>query len=319
MLEDRYDGITIGTLCTERWIEKNAVLSLLLAKAYFPALRSDLAAQDSGVLNAGADDTSNVYVLTAPPFNPLGGIDVNVQDQTTELIDLKLSRLIQTFTIAINTSIDDRVINANLAAAPTVGNLICLKEDTAFYQGIILSFVDNTGGNYDITIDTPLDFAFTVAGGCSERSDKMNVLGSPGSPLVFSISPVNLAAGTEWDIVRFIGVILDDTAMDDGKFGGITALINGVVFRKVDGIYKNLFNAKTNGDLKLHMYDVDYSDKAPAGQNGLNFRRTFGGPSKNGVVIRLAADNADQFQVIIQDDLTTLTDFRIVLQGHLVD
>ena len=67
------------------------------------------------------------------------------------------------------------------------------------------------------------------------------------------------------------------------------------------------------------MYDVVYSDKAPAGYFGLNFRRTFGGQNKNGVVIRLCADDSDTLQVIIQDDLTDLDDFSVIAQGHIVE
>lgn len=257
-----------------------------------------------------SDGTNEVKVTN-------NALDVNIQDQTTEIIDLHLSQLIQTVTIITNTAIDDTVITISSAAEPTNGYIACLKEGSAFYQGEILSHVAN-GVNWDISLDTPLDFAYTTVGGCSERNINLAVDGSV-TPVIFSLSPSNLVSGTEWDIVRVMGSLTDETSMDDAKFGGMLALPKGIVFRTRDGTIKNIFNAKTNSDLKSHMYDVAYSDKAPSGSFGLNFRRTFGGQNRNGVVIRLCADDNDEFQVIIQDDLTDLVTFNVITQGHIVE
>ena len=249
-----------------------------------------------------------------------GGLDVNIQDQTTEIIDLHLSQLIQEITIVTNTSIDDTIVTINSASEPTDGNTVCFKEAVAFYQGEILSHVSN-GANWDITLDTPLDYAFTTSGGCSERNINLAIDGSSGN-IEFIVSPANLTSGTKWDIVRFILQINDTTAMDDGKFGGITGgLDNGIFFRIKNGITKNIFNAKTNGDLAAHMFDLTYVDDTfgPSGQYGLRGRRTFAGPSKNGVVIRLNADTEDVFECVVQDDLTDLTNFQVIVQGHIVE
>ena len=110
--------------------------------------------------------------------------------------------------------------------------------------------------------------------------------------------------------------------MDDGKFGGITGgLTNGIFFRVKNGTTKNIFNAKTNGDLAAHMFDLNYVDDTlgPSGQYGLRGRRTFGGQSKNGVVIRLNSETNDIFECVVQDDLTDLTNFQIIVQGHIVE
>jgi len=246
-------------------------------------------------------------------------VGVFIQDQTTEIIDLHVTQKIQDIDIVTNTSIDDVAITVSSAAEPTNGSTVCLREGSAFYQGQILSHVAN-GDNWDITLDTPLDYAYTTAGGCEEASIDLNVNGSV-TKQVFEVSPKGLDEGIKWDIVRFMVQINDASAMDDGKFGGATALTNGIVFRKVDGITKNLFNAKTNGDLAAHMYDVAYVDNTvgPSGLYGLRGRRTFGGQSKNGVVIRLSSETSDAFQIIVQDDLTVLDSFQIIAQGHIVE
>ena len=242
--------------------------------------------------------------------------DIIWNDQHTEIINLHFTRLIQPIAIAADTNIDDTSVSITAASAPVVGNLVCFKEYTAFYQGYILSVAGT--GPYTVTLDTPLDFAFTTAGGCSERSEDMNVDGSV-TPVEFSVSPANLADGVEWDITRIIGTMLDNTSMDDGKFGGGTALTKGIVLRYSDGITKNIFNAKTNGDLAEQMYDVQYATNSPAGLYGLRFRRSFAGLDKNGVVIRLDAARGDTLSIIIQDNLTGLVEFHCVVQGHRTD
>lgn len=253
------------------------------------------------------------------PTNDGTGIEVKVQDQSTEIIDLHLSVLKNAITINVNTAIGQKIVNIkSIGYTPLVGDMACFKEGTAFYQGEITAVASLGSDNYNITLDSPLDYAYTTAGGCSLRNSNLNVNGSV-TPVIFSVSPKNLAAGTKWDITRMLFQIVDDTIMDDAKFGGITALTNGIVVRKKDGTYKNIFNIKANSDFALHAFDIAYSDKAPTGSYGFRVRRSFNGFDKNGVVIRLSADTEDELQVIVQDDLTGLTKFEVVAQGHIVE
>ena len=106
----------------------------------------------------------------------------------------------------------------------------------------------------------------------------------------------------------------DQTAMDDAKFGGITALSNGLIFRIVNSFQKSIFNFKTNGDFRQWGYDLDYASKAPAGFYGVSSRITFGGKEKHGVVLSISGD--DELQIIVQDDLTALDTLRISAQGN---
>lgn len=262
---------------------------------------------------------SKVNIVWVANTDDRGNLEVAIQDQTTEIIDLHVSILIQPINISQNTSIDDTHIVIEASSPLTVGNILCLKEQSAFYQGEILSSVSLGGNLYNVTVDSPLDYAFTTVGGCSERQINLNVDGSV-TPVIASVSPSKL--NVDWDITRVMMSITDSTAMDDGKFGGITGgLANGIIFRKVDGISKNIFNAKTNGDLAAHAYDVTYipDTLGPSGQYGLRMRRSFNGQDKNGVTIRLNSDTNDTFELIIQDDLTGLDNFQLIVQGHVVD
>lgn len=252
--------------------------------------------------------------------NLKGSRDVAVQDQFTEIIDLHMTRLIDTAVLRSALAIDDRVAEITVVTTPVVGDMISLKDvdGVAFYQGEIIAVTPVAGDDYDVDLDIPLDFPYSIADEITLRSPDMNVNGSV-IPIVFSVSPVGLMAGTEWDITRMIYAVNGSGAMDDGLFGDQPALFRGIVFRSSDGITKTIFNAKNNGDFAEHGYDREYSSKAPAGQTSVLVRRTFAGQSKNGVVVRIRADAGDGFACIIQDNLSLLVKARGVAQGHIVE
>lgn len=274
-----------------------------------------------GIVKGGGiyGDGANMF----GPVNSTGSWDVSVQDQTTEIIDLHLTRLITAITLTVPFNIDATTASVDSAVLPVAGNMVCFKEDTAFYQAEILTVTATGGTGYDLLLDSPSDYSFSVAGVCSLRSAALNVNGSV-TPVIFYASPVGLVDPVnsnkpqKWDIVRVMFQMTDNVSMDDAKFGGLTALANGIIFRKRNGTYKNIFNIKSNADFALHAYDISYSDKAPAGFFGFRSRRTFGGQEKNGVVLRLSAAENDQAQVIVRDDLRGLTKFEAVVQGHIV-
>ena len=242
-------------------------------------------------------------------------MEVLLKDQTTEVIGLLFHQLVQGLSIVNNTNIDDNDITISVSSTPpTVGNAICIKEDTHFYQGHILSSTPS-GDNYIITVDTLLDYTFTTSANICESNCNMAVDGSV-TPQIFKISPVNLN-DVKWDITGISGSITDQSQMDDNTFGGISALNKGIILRMSDGIKKNIANIKTNGSLKLHTFNVDYSDKAPAGYYGLNFYKELAGQHNNGVVIRLSSDDSGELQIIVQDDLSDLDSVHAVAHGHV--
>jgi hypothetical protein len=247
------------------------------------------------------------------------GLDVNIQDQHTEVIDAYMMRPTGSFSLVQNYNINSYDLIISGAAAPTTGDLLFLKENVASYQGEILSF-SVTGSNWLVTLDTPLDYPYTTGGMIHTGPSNMNVSGSQGTPIEFIVSPSGLASGLCWDITNIEFELLDQTAMDDKTFGGIASLTNGLVLRSENGTTKNIFNVKNNGDFALrNNSEVVYSPKAPAGFFGFNTSRRFGGQGNNGVTIRLCADTNDTLKLIIRDDLTDIDEFYCVVQGHVVE
>ena len=246
-------------------------------------------------------------------LNPKGGIDVNLQDQITEVVDVYLFNEVGVFEIAVGAVLDSYEVEVVSNAGMLVDHVLCFQEGRSFMQALILAINGNT-----ITMDSPFDSAFTTSGGCSFGSRNLAVDGSV-TPMVFRVGPGNLQPKEAWDIVRVMFTMVDESVMDDDTFGGIPALPRGMILRHVNGHNKNIFNVKTNGEFALRNFDGQYADAPKKGFYGFRSRRTFGGQSKNGVVIRIYSAGNDQIQIIIQDDLTDLESFYAVAQGHMVD
>lgn len=243
----------------------------------------------------------------------VGGALATVQESlSTKPIDSYLSQVVGSpKTLASNTIVGSYDIVVTAGHGLSANDEILITEDGSnprSYVGKIISVVTNT-----LTMDTPIDTVFTSAGAVVFQTIKeMNVDGSSVA------SNFNITNGAEVDlhITRIIIHITDGTAMDDATFGGISALTRGIIFRQkfADGTYNNIFNVKTNGEFGELAYDKNYDDKAPAGVYGVTIRFTFGSLEKHGTILKIKENEA--LELLIQDDLTDLTSFRIMAEGH---
>lgn len=235
--------------------------------------------------------------------------DIYMQDQHSEIIDLYMCRMLGNSNPSGVTVINSVSIVVDSVVGAAVGDCIEITENGRLFQGVVKSVVGNT-----VTFNAPTDQEFTTEAIVSFGEWNMNGDGS-GVTLTYKVQP---PAGSKWDITRIIFGMLDDSPMDDGKFGGIASLPNGIVLRVFNGCEKNIFVVNDNGGLRERSFDVEYADKAPAGDYGFGCRRTFGGQDKNGVTIRLDGDTNCQLQMLVRDDLTQLLKLAVVVQGHRV-
>ena len=287
---------------------KNTIFCLLIL-----LLIASMGAQFDGGGGTPVNSDGSVPVEITAPLESNGAVPVNIQDQSSLALDL---RFIQAqgapTTISAQADPEDTTITLTSTAGFVDGNIVGL-----FTAGGLFYFGRQIGAPAGsvITLDTPIDQTFAVGSNTITAIDNMNVDGS-GTTEIFQIGPVGGGTGVEIDITRLLGSIADNLAMDDGKFGGISALTNGVVLRHNNSIINNIWNMKSNGDLGLLCFDIAYTDKAPAGENGFRFRNTYAGQDKHGVTIRL--EPGDTLEILIQDDLTDLTSFCMMAQGHVV-
>jgi len=245
------------------------------------------------------------------PLESNGAVPVNVQDQHSRALDLDFVDITATTTLSADPAVGDLTITVTSTTGYVDGAYIGI-----FSAGGLFSFFHQVGavaGNV-VTLDRPLDADFESGDTTFSGAVGMNINGAVTTQ-VFVIGPVMTA---EVDITRVLGYIQGATSMDDGDFGDIAALTNGVVLRKHDGSggYQNQWNLKSNGEIGLLCFDSAYTDKAPAGSYGFRFRNTYAGQAKHGVTLRLLP--GESLEILIQDDLTGLEDFRLMAQGHLV-
>lgn len=237
-----------------------------------------------------------------------GAAPVNVQDQTSEVIDLYFCSEILVTSLTSNIIVGSKTINVVNATGATPGDCIDIFENGRVFQAIVQTVV-----GLAITFSVPSDQAFTTAAIVNIGKWNMNINGSVTSK-VYEVGP---PPGVKWDITKVVFGITDNSAMDYSTFGGMAALANGLVLRIKDGYYKTLFVVNDNGGMS-ERGDVEYSPKAPSGSYGLKFIKRYSGQENHGVTLRLDGDTNDKLEILIQDDLTPLIKLAALAHGHVV-
>jgi len=240
------------------------------------------------------------------------GLAVFIQDQTTPVIDLFFHRELQTTTLSATAVVDTRTFEMTAGHGFVTGQGIFILEGQNFSQFNVANVVTNT-----ITVDSPIDVAYTVASTVFRKTFDLREDGS-STPVVFTLTP---NPGQIWDITRII-LAMESSAndMDFTEFGSLAALTLGCVLRVKNGTIKNIFNWKTNGEFINRSFDHSFQSKTAGGGSGFTARSTFGGQSRRGVVIRLDGDKNEEMQIVIQDNISavgTLTKFNVIAQGHV--
>lgn len=246
------------------------------------------------------------------PTETNGGIPVNVQDQTTPPFALYFSKELATATtLAANTAIDDVAVTVTDSTSFVAGVYLGLfsgvsGEERFFFAEVLSKAVDT------LTLDTPLDFAFESGDPIIALTRDLDVDGST-APVVFRLAGSGLVP---IDVTRIMITMETSTTPDLALFGNITALTNGIVLRRVDGDTRNIWNIKRNMDFANLAYDLQFYSSIGQGADGLTCRYTFAGQDKHGVAIRL--EEGESLDLIVQDNLTGINQFRIIAEGHLL-
>ena len=131
------------------------------------------------------------------------------------------------------------------------------------------------------------------------------------TPVTFKVAP---AAGETILISRVMFYIEDTGNFDADEWGNGITLTNGVQMkRKKNGVTTSFGAAcKTTGDLAGMMYDINHFAFG-IGNEIVCGRLTF---TKFGQFMRLSGNAGDEFQIVIQDDLTGLVNQRVTAQGY---
>jgi len=191
----------------------------------------------------------NISSVIVSPLESNGAIPVNIQDQHTPTVIVPLSEVINTSILSGNTSIGDITINISDIDGFIDGGFITIA-DPINQRYYIAHQIGDPVGNV-ITLDTPLDFDYIIGTQITTGSHNIAVDGSTITR-IFSLragdSPISVPVTV--DVTRIIFKGITDDVVDLSKFGDIDGGIsNGLVLRRKDGFYNNIFNVHDNGEI----------------------------------------------------------------------
>lgn len=242
-----------------------------------------------------------------------GAIDVHLADvHYVTINDFVHRHVAPGTTLAAPSAVGARQITVVSAAGFTVGSLVHFGMTPGGSSEPIHPEITAVAGTL-ITLDRPLDNAYAAGFMVAVAIVNLAALaGTPAAPVSYQYWPM---AGRIEHIQRLMVQMTHSTAADDSSFGNLLRLLNGVVLRaRVNGVVGTLTNWKSNGDMRMDMFDVIYTDKAGPSTFGVSARGAF---SDIGVVLRLDSAQGDYFEILIQDNLTALASFKIKMQGHV--
>ena len=220
----------------------------------------------------------------------------------------------------------DTATSTALAVASGIGDVALAVDDTT---GFVVGSEITIGGDavehtFPATIielpgpdllilDRPLDHAHEIGAPVSVVvTDLSSAAGDLLTPISYKVHP---PAYENWAIYRLIISSVFSSAADNSRYGNIAGgLTYGTVLREYGETrgFVTLTNWKTNADMINDMYDVAYTDKAGGGAFGLGGRWTF---FRLGTAPLLLGASSEYLEILVQDDFTALTSFRVKAQG----
>jgi hypothetical protein len=215
-------------------------------------------------------------------------------------------------TLAVAVTAGDTSITVVSATGFLVGDIIQIENgviETTFPSITVIA------GNV-LTLDRPLDNAFSIGDKVDRIITNMNIVASLGSPQSFKIVP---DTSQEWHIYTITLSMTHNTGSDPSLFGNISALTNGICLRAFNGTagqYRTFTNWKNNAKIGLDFGKVTYDPKVGGGDYG-----TFATASikrVSGATPSLSGANGDFLEMLIQDDLSGLITVNAKVQGHVV-
>lgn len=260
----------------------------------------------------------SAYISVIELEHELGSVltkiqEVHVMDQTSPTVILPMALEAAATTSDVLAVKDSYVIEVASAVGFLVGHHIRIIDTSLdrFYFGSVLAINSTT-----LTLDTPLDFAYTVDSQVIVATTNMNVNGSV-TPVIFKHRLGNPSTNKATHITRIIFTCTTSDPIDLLGFGDLPELIRGIVIRRANNEIFNVLNVKSNADLSNISYDFKIFEATNPSQgiNGFVCRLTFAGQNKLGVALRLEV--GENLEVIVQDNLLGLVTLSIIAEGHI--
>lgn len=246
-----------------------------------------------------------------------GGLPVNLQDQTSPAVIIPANQVIVTTTLNGAVTLDTNTCTVDDSTGMTVGDMIVFTSTTG--DRYMWAYITVIAVN-DLTISTYFDYAFEDGQEVSACTNDLAVDGS-STRQIFSLRAAEPAGGVgiEVDVTQVIFEFETATAPTLTDFGDIAGgLTNGLLMRRVDGTYQNIFAIRRNDELQSVSGPSDFALYSTLGfaVNGLAAKISFSGQNNVGVTLRIGP--LEDLQFIVSDDLSSLDELRVMIIGHIV-
>lgn len=235
-------------------------------------------------------------------------LDVYVQDQTTPSIELYIHTTVVETTLAAPTIVDGDVITLASTDGISADMIISILDDDTQCQ----TFVKSVSGN-DVTVLIPCDRVLGTGTKVRAGWHNLNLDGSTTPVIAYVEAPNN----KKYDLYTLNVTLITATTPTMDKFGDLLALQNGILFRVVDGDYKNIALIRRNADFFSIGASISMEDKVPAGTGCIFIRKNYN--EVCGVARRLNGFENEQYQMLIRDDLSGLAEMYVTITGHTVE
>lgn len=233
--------------------------------------------------------------------------DVAIQDQDSPPFQYYLMREDKTdITLTSAVTPGDTVISVSAGHGFVGGEYVVIMENDLIIQTEVISVATN-----DLTLQVAVPYGYTTGATVIRGVIDMNVDGS--SPVDFIYNPRQCEIPID---IQYVHITIWNASLagDDGKFGDLTALTNGLRFIKENNLDQGLGNFTTNSDFREFGANVNYNDKAGAGTYGVAV--DFNLKDSYGVIIRIDPRTTDVIKAIVRDNLSTLNRFRVSIMGQ---
>lgn len=170
-------------------------------------------------------------------------------------------------------------------------------------------------GSPVLTLNKPLDYAYPIGSAVQHVViDASSDVGTLADPIVYRLQP---PFGITFNVKGAILTMAMNSAGDYSKFGDIVGgLTNGVVARgNINGQLITRTSFRTNLDIDVDTSEpLVFHDKAGSGDFGIVATYVF---EKFGAFIPLNGSNGDYFEILIQDDISSLTEGQMKFHGYI--
>lgn len=256
----------------------------------------------------------NVHDALGNPIGSVGGaLNVHDADVHREIINRRFHRHTTpstTLTVAAVGGTDYQITVAS-STGFAVNDYVHIQNGSV---ELVHPQITAIAGNV-LTLDRRVDNDHPIGTTVQKAIQNMIEVGTIAAPISYQIAPLS---GEIWHLTKISIAMGHTSAGDLGTFGNIAGgLTNGVLLRHYDGTtghFTTFTNWKTNGDIDVDTGGVKFPVRSGGG--GTYGTSSIGLFSDAGAIVYLDGTAGDYIEILVQDDLSSLSLFIAEMQGH---